>query len=52
MSPPIFNQFASYEATQARMDSHYTFFYFAFTYRFFFTEGSGPAKCERDVLKT
>jgi hypothetical protein len=34
------------------MDSTRTFFYFAFTYRFFFNEESGPAKFENDVLKT
>jgi len=34
------------------MISTRTFFYFAFTYRFFFTEESGPAKFESDVLKT
>jgi hypothetical protein len=33
------------------MNSTRTFFYFAFTYRFFFKE-SGPAKCENDVLTT
>jgi hypothetical protein len=34
------------------MSSTSSFFYFAFTYRFFFFEESGPAKCENDVLKT
>ncbi len=34
------------------MDSTRTFFYFAFTYRFFFNEEGGPAKFENDVLKT
>jgi hypothetical protein len=34
------------------MISTRTFFYFAFTYRFFFNEESGPAKFESDVLKT
>jgi hypothetical protein len=34
------------------MRSTRTFFYFAFTYRFFFNGESGPAKCEIDVLKT
>jgi hypothetical protein len=33
------------------MNSNRTFFYFAFTYRFFFAEGSGPAKFGREVLK-
>lgn len=37
---------------QAQMNSTRTFFYFAFTYRFFFTEEGGPAKCRREVLKT
>jgi hypothetical protein len=34
------------------MISTRTFFYFAFTYRFFFTKESGPAKFENDVLTT
>jgi hypothetical protein len=34
------------------MRSHRTFFYFAFTYRFFFFKESGLARCEKDVLKT
>jgi hypothetical protein len=34
------------------MISTRTFFYFAFTYRFFFIKESGPAKFENDVLKT
>lgn len=34
------------------MSSTRTFFYFAFTYRFFFFKESGPAKCENDVLTT
>jgi len=34
------------------MSSTRTFFYFAFTYRFFFFEESGPAKFENEVLKT
>jgi hypothetical protein len=34
------------------MKSTRTFFYFAFTYRFFFNEESGPAKFENDVLET
>ena len=34
------------------MISARTFFYFAFTYRFFFNKESGPAKFENDVLKT
>jgi hypothetical protein len=34
------------------MNSTRTFFYFAFTYRFFFSKESGPAKFENDVLKT
>ena len=29
-----------------------TFFYFAFTYRFFFSKESGLAKFETDVLMT
>ena len=29
-----------------------TFFYFAFTYRYFFNKESGPAKFENDVLTT
>jgi hypothetical protein len=33
-------------------NSNRSFFYFAFTYRFFFTERGGPAKCEPEVLKT
>jgi hypothetical protein len=32
------------------MVSTRTFFYFAFTYRFFFTEESGLAELENDVL--
>ena len=36
----------------AVMISTRTFFYFAFTYRFFFNEESGPAKFENDVLTT
>jgi hypothetical protein len=34
------------------MISTRTFFYFAFTYRFFFIKESGPAKFENDVLNT
>jgi hypothetical protein len=34
------------------MNSTRTFFYFAFTYRFFFAKESGPAKFEIDVLTT
>jgi len=34
------------------MQSTRTFFYFAFTYRFFFTEEGGPAMSENEVLKT
>lgn len=34
------------------MISTRTFFYFAFTYRFFFCKESGPAKYENDVLTT
>jgi hypothetical protein len=34
------------------MISSRTFFYFAFTYRFFFSRESGLAKFENDVLKT
>ena len=34
------------------MISTRTFFYFAFTYRFFFLKESGPAKFEIDVLTT
>ena len=34
------------------MVSTRTFFYFGFTYRFFFTEESGGAKFEIDVLTT
>jgi hypothetical protein len=34
------------------MSSSRTFFYFAFTYRFFFFKESGPAKFENDVLMT
>lgn len=34
------------------MNSTRTFFYFAFTYRYFFTKESGPAKFETDVLTT
>jgi hypothetical protein len=29
-----------------------TFFYFAFTFRYFSYEESGPAMCEKDVLET
>jgi hypothetical protein len=29
-----------------------TFFYFAFTFRSFFNGESGPARCEKDVLRT
>ena len=29
-----------------------TFFYFAFTFRFFSYGESGPAMCEKDVLRT
>ncbi len=32
------------------MISTHTFFYFAFTYRYFFSKESGPAKFENDVL--
>jgi hypothetical protein len=32
------------------MMSTRTFFYFAFTYRYFFSKESGPAKFENDVL--
>jgi len=32
------------------MHSTRTFFYFAFTYRYFFFKESGPAKFENDVL--
>jgi len=32
------------------MNSTRTYFYFAFTYRFFFSKESGPAKFENDVL--
>jgi hypothetical protein len=32
------------------MNSTRTFFYFAFTYRYFFTEKSGPAMYENEVL--
>jgi hypothetical protein len=34
------------------MTNTHTFYYFAFTYRFFFYGESGAAKCEREVLKT
>lgn len=34
------------------MRSFRTFFYFAFTFRYFSFEESGPAMCEKDVLKT
>ena len=34
------------------MISTRTFFYFAFTYRYFFSKESGPAKFENDVLMT
>jgi hypothetical protein len=34
------------------MISTRTFFYFAFTYRYFFTEKGGPAMNEDEVLKT
>jgi len=34
------------------MISTRSFFYFAFTYRYFFFKESGPAKFEIDVLKT
>jgi len=34
------------------MMSTRNFFYFAFTYRYSFTQESGPAKFENDVLKT
>jgi hypothetical protein len=34
------------------MISNRTFFFFAFTYRFFFTERGGQAKCGREVLIT
>lgn len=32
------------------MNSTRTFFYFAFTYRYFFFKESGPAKFENEVL--
>jgi hypothetical protein len=32
------------------MNSTRTFFYYAFTYRYFFNKESGPAMCENDVL--
>ncbi len=35
-----------------QMSSTRTFFYFAFTYRFFFTEEGGLAKCGHKVLIT
>jgi hypothetical protein len=34
------------------MISARTFFYFAFTYRYFFSKESGPAKFENTVLTT
>lgn len=34
------------------MRSTRTFFYFAFTYRYFSYEESGPAMSEKDVLRT
>jgi hypothetical protein len=34
------------------MNTKHSFFYFAFTYRYFFTKESGPAKCENEVLTT
>jgi hypothetical protein len=34
------------------MNSIRSFFYFAFTYRFFSNGEGGLAKCERDVLKS
>ena len=34
------------------MISTRTFFYFAFTYRYFFSKESGPAMSENDVLTT
>jgi hypothetical protein len=34
------------------MNSIRSFFYFAFTYRYFSYGEGGPAKCERDVLKS
>ena len=34
------------------MRSTRTFFYFAFTFRSFFYGESGPATCEKDVLRT
>ena len=34
------------------MTSTRNFFYFAFTFRYFFSKESGPAKFENDVLTT
>jgi hypothetical protein len=34
------------------IDSTRSITYFAFTYRFFSNGRSGPANCEREVLKT
>lgn len=34
------------------MTSTRSYFYFAFTYRYFFNKESGLATCENDVLKT
>jgi hypothetical protein len=40
------------EATGTTMPSTHTFYYFAFTYRFFSYGRSGQAKNGREVLKT
>jgi len=40
------------EATENTMSSTHTFYYFAFTYRFFSYGRSGQAKNGREVLNT
>jgi len=37
---------------QLAMNNSRSFYYFAFTFRFFSYGEGGPANCERDVLKT
>jgi hypothetical protein len=49
---PILKPRFHFEASSSMTNSYRSFFYFAFTYRFFFTEEGGPAMYEREVLQT
>ena len=51
-SPKVLTAFSSLPIVAGVMNSTRTFFYFAFTYRYFFFKESGPAKFENEVLTT